>query len=122
MPTLLFRLNNVPEDEAEEVRELLAEYHIRFYETSAGRWGISLAAIWIRDEDEDQLVRAREAIERYQQAREERARADYEASRRAGEHETLASRLIDSPLRSVLYLAGILSVLFFTLMPFVNWR
>lgn len=122
MPTLLFKLNHVPEDEAEEVRELLVEHRIRFYETSAGRWGISLAAIWVRDEDEDQLARAREVIERYQQARAERVRADYEASRRAGEHETLTSRLADHPLRSVLYLAGILAVLFFTLMPFINWR
>lgn len=120
MPTLLFRLNNVPEDEAEDVRYLLSEHRIDFYETSAGRFGISLAAIWVKDRE--QAVRAREILERYQQERSERVRAEHEAKRRAGEHETLASRLAGHPLRSAGYLVAILAILFLTLMPFINWR
>ena len=42
MSKLLFRLRNVPDDEAEEVRQLLEEHGIETYETDAGNWGISL--------------------------------------------------------------------------------
>lgn len=120
MTALLFRLNTVPEDEAEEVRELLNEHRIDYYETEAGRWGISVAAIWVNDET--QLATARELIDRYQEERQARVRADHEAKRRAGEHETLGSRFRHHPLRFVLYLLGIVAILFFTLMPFFNWN
>ena len=49
MRSLLFNLQNVPEDEAEEVRALLHENEIRFYETQSGRWRIGLAGIWLPD-------------------------------------------------------------------------
>ncbi|SCZ66423.1 DUF6164 family protein [Thiohalomonas denitrificans] len=119
MPTLLFKLTNVPEDEAEEVRELLTEHGIDFYETEAGRWGISVAGIWVKDES--QVATARELIDRYQHERGERVRAAYEAKRRAGEHETMASRFMHHPIRFILYLLGILVIFYFTVMPFLDW-
>ncbi len=120
MPTLLFKLNNVPEDEAEEVRELLTEHGIDFYETEAGRWGISLAAIWIKDKS--QLTKAWELITRYQHERGARARAYYEEKRQAGEHETVVSRFMHHPIRFMLYLLGILAVFYLTVMPFLDWN
>ena len=45
MSKLLFRLRHVPEDEAEEVRALLEQNSIEFFETFAGNWGISLPAL-----------------------------------------------------------------------------
>ncbi|MGK0318613.1 MAG: hypothetical protein ACI9JP_000792, partial [Granulosicoccus sp.] len=39
MPTLVFRLRNVPEDEADDVRMLMNENDFDWYETSAGNWG-----------------------------------------------------------------------------------
>ncbi|GIT21853.1 MAG: hypothetical protein CM1200mP40_15350 [Gammaproteobacteria bacterium] len=54
----------VPEDEAQEVRELLEENDIAYFETHAGYWGISVPAIWAKRED--QFDRARELIEKYQ--------------------------------------------------------
>lgn len=67
MSILLFRLNDVPGDEAHEVRELLDTHEIAFYETSAGNWGVSVAAIWLyHDED---FVRARQLLDEYQQLR-----------------------------------------------------
>ena len=50
MPSLLFKLKDVPDDEAEEVRQLLAAEDIEFYETEAGSFGLSFAAIWITDD------------------------------------------------------------------------
>ncbi|MBJ7554604.1 hypothetical protein JHD45_09680 [Marinomonas spartinae] len=62
MATLVFRLKFVPEEEADDIRQLLAEHDIPFYETSAGRWQISLAGIWVRDKEQAQkaLVLIRE--------------------------------------------------------------
>lgn len=118
MAVLLFRLNGVPEDEAEEVRSLLAENAIDIYETEAGRWGISLAAIWLRDEG--QLACAQALISDYQQQRYTRARAEYEKKRAAGELETLIGRAMRQPLRFMFYLSAILMVLYLSLMPFVG--
>ncbi len=119
MAVLLFKLNGVPEDEAEEVRALLAENAIDVYETEAGRWGISLAAIWLRDED--QLTRARTLIDDYQHERYLRAREEYERKREAGELDTLLGRAMRHPVRFLLYLAAILLVLYLSLMPFVGF-
>ena len=52
MSLLLFSLRGVPEDEAEEVRELLTSNRIEFYETSAGLWGTSTPALWLLQEEQ----------------------------------------------------------------------
>ena len=54
MAQLVFRLKNVPEEEADDIRALLDEHDIEFYETSAGRWQISMAGIWVRDKEQAQ--------------------------------------------------------------------
>ncbi|MDN5848716.1 MAG: DUF6164 family protein, partial [Nitrococcus sp.] len=50
MSIILLNLRGVPEDEAEEIRDLLTEHGVAFYETLPSRWGISMGAIWLRDE------------------------------------------------------------------------
>lgn len=60
MAILVFRLKYVPDDEADEIRQLLTEHQIEFYETSAGRWQISMAGIWVKDKE--QASRARQLI------------------------------------------------------------
>lgn len=68
MAKMVFALKYVPEEEADTIRALLSEHEIAFYETTAGRWQISLAAIWVRNnEDYD---RARELIEDDQRQRQ----------------------------------------------------
>ncbi|MGO3346168.1 MAG: DUF6164 family protein [Marinomonas sp.] len=49
MATLVFRLKYVPDEEADDIRQLLFDNDIAFYETSAGRWQISLAGIWVKE-------------------------------------------------------------------------
>lgn len=122
MPILLFRLNGVPDDEAGEVRALLDRHHIDYYETQAGRWGISVAAIWLRDQDADHEEEARRLIDAYQQERSAQARADYAARLREGRAETLADRFRREPLRLLLYAAIILGILYLMLAPFLRWR
>ena len=119
MAILLFRLNGVPEDEAADIRALLEKNTIDYYETDSGRWGISMAAIWLRDEE--QLERARGLIDVYQQERYARAREVYEAKKAAGELETLLGRALRNPLRFLLYLAAILLILYLSLIPFLGF-
>jgi hypothetical protein len=118
MAVLLFKLNGVPQDEADEIRALLDEHAIDYYETEQGNWGISLAAIWLRDAE--QKERATALIDRYQEERFARAREEYEARKQAGEVETWLGRALRQPLRFVFYLLAILAILYLSIMPFIR--
>jgi hypothetical protein len=103
MSVLLFRLRNVPDDEAEDVRELLNDNGIEFYETSAGNWGISTAAIWLKDKE--QLESTQTLIEKYQTERGITQRHNYEELKKSGGHKTLLDAFKENPLRFIAYLA-----------------
>lgn len=119
MPILLFRLNNVPEDEAEEVRALLTENGIDFYETHAGNWGVSTAAIWLRDAS--RLAEARTLLDAYQAERSRRVREEYRQSKVEGLNRELLHELKEHPVRLIVYLAVILAILYLSTTPFWNW-
>ena len=95
MAAQLFKLRNVPEDEAQEIRDLLSQYQIDYYETPAGNWGISMPAIWLNDEQ--QLEQAKELIEKYQEERQIRARRDYEQTMCARKTPRFYSRSVYKP-------------------------
>ncbi len=119
MPVRLFNLRNVPEDEANEVRQLLTDNSIDFYETHAGGWGISAPAFWLRDDVQQE--RAEALIEAYQKKRAEDARAAYETLKREGRAPTWAGNIVRHPLRSLLLVAFVLFILYATLSPFVHF-
>jgi len=118
MSTLLIKLNGAPEDEVLELRQLLTDHAIDFYETDTGRWGTSVAALWLRDEA--QLEQARRLIDDYQQERTTRIRAEVEAQRLAGNHDTLQRRLMAEPIKMGLYLALICAVICLSVVPFLG--
>lgn len=118
MPVMVFRLDGVPDDEAKEVRELLTTHHIEFYETPGGKWGISLAAIWLRDES--QLARAKQLIADYQALRSEKVKGEYARLKQAGKQETLIDRILQNPLQALIYLAIVLLVLYVSTKPFID--
>ncbi|MBT8147351.1 MAG: hypothetical protein KJN90_10895 [Gammaproteobacteria bacterium] len=118
MAKLLFRLRHVPEDEADEVRALLEEHDIDFYETSAGNWRIAMPAIWLRNED--QLPLARQLLDQYQQVRYQNARAQYEELRQSGEHPTLWKNFLEQPAKVALYLGAAVVILYLSLQVFVS--
>lgn len=68
MAELLFRLRDVSDEEAEAVRSLLADAEMDVYETSAGSWGLGVAAIWLRDKDQSSEAHA--LLDAYQLQRE----------------------------------------------------
>lgn len=120
MPLQLFSLRGVPEDEADDIRQLLDENGIEFYETSAGNWGVSLPAIWLRDESE-QLEVAQQLIEEYQIERSVRAKAHYQQLKDEGAAQNIFSMIRARPLQFVVYLALIGLILFISLTPMLSW-
>lgn len=117
MATLLFRLNNVPDDEAMDIRELLSAAEIYFYETQAGFWRMGVDAIWLPDNTHAE--RARELIRAYQQERTERQHQSYVELLEQGQAPTLWHNICASPFRFAGLLIAVVFVLVLTLMPFV---
>ena len=105
MPTLLFSLRQVPEDEADEVRALLHEHEVDFYETPASKWGLGSGALWTHDADA--AVRARQLLADYQERRAAQARDAHAAGVRDGSAPRFIDVLRAEPLRVVLVLLGV---------------
>lgn len=116
MSILLFSFRNVPDDEAEEIRQLLASNNIDVYETPASKWGISASAVWLRDRNE--LQRARSLLEAYQKERFVQQRQAFESLKRQGRHKTIVDAVAENPLRFVVYLAVIAVILYLSIVPF----
>lgn len=116
MPVQLFKLRGVPDDEAEDIRELLSSNKIDFYETPAGNWGISMPAVWLNDDA--QLAIAQRLIEQYEEERAARMREEYDRREDQRENKTMIDGLIEHPVRFVIYLAIIAAVIYLSTKPF----
>lgn len=119
MAKLLFRLRNVPDDEAEEVRQLLVEHGIETYETDAGNWGISLPAIWL--ESDTDFEHAKTLLDTYQTERAMRVRAEYEQLRSQGEHPSLLATVREQPLKFAVYCVAIGVILYLSIGSFFSF-
>jgi len=115
----LFKLGNVPDDEAEEVRQLLTDHGIDFYETCAGGWGISVPAIWLHDSS--QLAQARVLIDAYQEKRTARVRVEYEQLKKEGRHRTVMDKIREKPVQFILLSILTLFLLYISLAPFLRF-
>lgn len=82
MAKILFRLNGVSDDETNDVRELLTNNAIDFYETSSGNWGVSMPAIWLSEDS--QFEKAQALLNTYQNERTIRMREEYARLKREG--------------------------------------
>ncbi|NOT84632.1 MAG: hypothetical protein HOP02_07615 [Methylococcaceae bacterium] len=109
MAILLFSLRNVPEDEATEIRELLDQHAIPCYETSAGNWGISMPALWLKDDEH--LALAGQLLAAYHQQRFITQRQAYLQKQQAGEAPTFIGNLLKHPLRFIAYAVCALFIL-----------
>ncbi len=109
-------LRHVPDDEADEVRALLKEHGIGFYETQAGRWRISLSGIWVEEPD---YPAARTLLDDYQRARAERARAEREEARARGEEPGFIEHLRANPEAALVALGVIALMLALALWPWL---
>lgn len=119
MAKILFRLRGVPHEEAESVRALLDENHIDHYETPAGNWGISLPAIWVKDDS--RYDQARALLDQFQVQHSERQRARYEAQKHEGGHHSFLDEIRHRPFHVIFYIAVILGILYLSTVPFIEF-
>ena len=116
---LLFKLRGAPEDEAEEIRALLDNSGIDYFETSGGRWGLGMPALWVVDEN--RFHEARALIDRYQEQRRIRHLNAHEQLIKEGKAKTFLDGIKEDPFRFILYLAIIATVAYLSIKPFVDF-
>jgi hypothetical protein len=119
MPELLFKLRGVPDDEAEDIRQLLNDRGIDYYETHASGWGISMPGIWLHDAG--RLEEAKSVIDAYQKERARLARERYEQQKRDGESESVIGRVLRHPIQFLLLTMALLFILYISLRPFLQF-
>ena len=118
MAKLLFKLKSVFDDEADDIKKLLEDNQIDFYESPGGNWGISMHALWLKDESE--FIQARELIDDYQKERMQRIQEEVRQQRENGEFETFFQRIINRPVQFIIYAAFIIFLLYISIMPFLE--
>lgn len=118
MAHLLFRLRGVPDDEANEIRDLLNSHHIDFYETGAGNWGISMPALWLAEDT--RLADAKDLLENYQQQRAIEAREIWNQNQRSGSNPTIFDRFKARPFAFLGLLLFCCVILYFSIEPFMR--
>jgi len=116
MSRLLIKLRHAPDDEIQEIRDLLHENRIHFYETQAGPWGISAPGIWLNDES--QYDHAKALLDDYQENRFREKRAEYERLRRAGQHRTFLQNLLEHPVQVIVYSLIVGLIIYLSISPF----
>ncbi|MEO7012753.1 MAG: DUF6164 family protein [Dokdonella sp.] len=115
MAVLLLNLRDVPDDEVADIRALLDEYAIDFYETEPNRWGISAGAIWIKEDCA--APHANELMASYQTERRARVRTELAEARRDGTAESFWQQARKQPARLVLILFAIAIFVALSLWP-----
>lgn len=113
-------LRQVPDDEADEVRELLKQHELPYFETPPSRFGISAGAIWLGDDGRREQALA--LLQQYQQQRRERAREALDLARREGSAATFWSLLRREPLRVVSALIVIAALVALCALPYFLLR
>ncbi len=116
MSIKLFLLKDVPEDEANAIRDLLDAESIEYYETSAGNWGVSMAAIWLNDES--RFTEARAIIDQYQLQRQTEFR-QMSQQKNAGFIRLLVRDVMHNPLRFLFFTGVSVTILYLSISPFL---
>jgi len=105
MAILLFSLRGVPDDESLEIKDLLDKHEIDYYETSAGNWGISMPALWLRNDE--QLEKSQKLLNEYHKQRAETQRKIYQEQKKDRKNKSIINVFIENPIRFLIYIAAI---------------
>ena len=116
MAYLIFKLKYVTQEEADEVRQLLTDHNIAYYETGAGMFGTSVAGLWLKDDTQQDSAKA--LLGDYSTQRQQRVRNEYQQQRALGQEETFWQRYKSQPWRYLLAFGAIALILYFSIMPF----
>lgn len=117
MARLIFDLRDVPDDEADDVRALLASADIAFYETRPAALGLFAGGLWVADDELAQPAKSR--IAQYQQERQLRVRAEYQAAIRDGSAETSWQSIRREPVKALILLLAAALIVAVTVLPFI---
>lgn len=120
MSKLLLNLRNVPDDEVDDVRAMLDEHRIAFYETKPSFWGVSTGAIWVQHRED--VGEAERLMAEYQLERRTRARAEYHAAKREGQTRTIWDGFREHPLLVIATLVGMAFLVALMALPFLLLR
>jgi hypothetical protein len=118
MAKIIFKLQSVSEDEAQDVKNLLSENGLDFYESPAGNWGVSMHALWLNDET--QYGRAKQLIDEYQLDRSQRVRRETQQKIANGEYETFVNRLRKKPVQVLITLVFVIFILYVSIAPYLD--
>ena len=118
MAIQLMKLRLVPDDELSEILDLLDAHEVDYYETSAGNWGISMPALWLRDES--RYTEVRKLLDDFADDRQARIRAEYRQREKSGNSRTMFDMLRENPIRYLGALILVAGLLYLTLMPFLE--
>lgn len=117
MAKLLLNLRNVPDDEADEVRDLLTAHAIDFYETKPSMWGVSAGGIWLAEASQQE--QAMRLLAEYQVQRAAAARARREQDIREGRALSTWDNMRADPRQAVVAVIGIVLMLAVATLPFL---
>ncbi|MGI1679064.1 MAG: DUF6164 family protein [Cellvibrionaceae bacterium] len=118
MNKLLIKLNNVPEDEANEIRSILSDHHIAYYETNMGTFGIGVAGIWLQEEAD--FEQSKVLLDEYAKQRLAQAQIEQQEAIEKNQHETFLKKVIREPFKIFLCLAAIGFIMYISIVPFVE--
>ena len=119
MAVQLMKLRQVPEDELIDILGLLDEHQVDYYQSSAGAFGISLPALWLRDESRHAEVKA--LLDEYANSRREAAQIEQQAWAQLNGRRTMGDIFREHPLKFCLRIAVIIVLLVITVKPFINF-
>lgn len=118
MAQFLFSLSGVTGEEAEEIRQLLTDNEIPFYETGAGFWGTGVAAIWL--ENDADMTLSRQLLDSYQQQRGDRIRREWQQAKLDQTYRGWLARFKEQPVKMVLFISLAVLVAYLSVSPFIK--
>lgn len=116
MSVLLINLRHAPDDEIDEIRQLLDQNHLDYYETKGSIWGISAPGIWLKNKDE--LKQAKGLLDEYQEQRYQQQHTAYQRLKQSGQQRTFWQNLREQPLQVIFYSLVAILILYFSIEPF----
>lgn len=115
MAKKVYDTNQASSEEVSDILARLQRHAIPHYETPKGVFGLSMGAIWVKDDSDYEM--ARQIIEEYDKAHALRVRQQYES----GDHETglvatllnVKRLVVERPQQALLYvviIAGLIAI------------
>lgn len=118
MSHLIFRLRNVPEEEAKAVRQLFDDHHIEYFETTAGNWGISMPGLWLKNEND--TAQASALLDQFQRDYQKAAQETYQQQVRRGDAPNFFQVVKDRPFLVLLVISFCLFIVYVSTQPFLK--